>query len=227
MVTADKLQDIDTTGLKIKLHDIFTGVEQMEYAATQTGYVTIDLADAVLDTGVQQGSTARMNYYNALFNPLYGRLLVKLRMSSASDVFAFWGFKETLAAPTWKMTESHCGFMIYNGKLWFTTGDSGTPSARNQVTEISSADVTRWLIYELSVNRCRFYTLPFTVPYFEQEVEDKLAAGLVRKWSPLQANGSVTPKDEMHYFVFYVENTTGANQEMELQFIDYVEEYPD
>ena len=227
MVTADELQDIDTTGLKIRLHDIFTGVEQMEYAATQTGYVTIDLCDAVIDTGVQQGSTARMNYYNALFNPLYGRLLVKLRMSSASDVFAFWGFKETLAAPSWNMTESHAGFMLYNGVLYFSTGDSGTPSAHNQVTVIQDCDVTRWLVYEIEGSSGRFYSLPYTVPYFDKDVLPGLKQGLLRKWSPEYKNGIVTPKDVMHYFMFYVENATGAPQQMELQFIDYAETYPD
>jgi hypothetical protein len=227
MVTTDELQDMATQQLKIWQHDIFSGVEQMDYAATQTGAVTIDLCDAVLDTGIQSLSTARMNYYNALFNPMYGRLLVKLRLSSSSDVFAFWGFKQTLAAPTWGMTESHAGFMFYNGALYFSTGDSGTPSAHGQVTPITDCDVTRWLVYEIESNAGRFYSLPYTVPYFDKNVLPGLKQGLIRKWSPAYLNGSAVPQDSAHYFMFYVANTTGAAQVMELQFIDYAEVYPD
>ena len=87
--------------------------------------------------------------------------------------------------------------------------------------------MTRWLVYELSVNRARYYSLPFTVPYFAEDVVPKLEEGLLRKWSKLYTNGSVTPKNAAHYIVFYVENTTGAARDMRLQFIDYAEEYPD
>jgi len=227
MVTQSELEALLTTNLKIWQHDTFLSSEQLQQATNQTGYVTVGLQDALLDTGVQALSYARLNYFNALFNPLYGKLLLKLHISSKDNVFAFFGFKKTLDAPAFDMTESHAGFILYNGALYFSTGDGAIPSAHQQRTVIQDCDVTRWLVFKVEENKGMYYSLPYTVPFFDKDVLPGLKQGIIRKWSPVYQNGAVRPEDVAHYLVFFIRNSVGASKQMRLQFINYSEVYPD
>jgi hypothetical protein len=231
MVTEADMQDLMTTGLKTYFHDPLLVQDQFDTAVTQTATVTGSNCRVLMQTDVQQDSEARVNYNRSFFNPRYSVLRMKLRFNSASDVFAFWGFKSTLSAPTWHMDESHAGFMIYNGTLYAVTGGSlkGNPPdiVDYQTTPITDIDLTRWLIYEIEFNKFRWYSLPYTVPYFDKNVIPKLEEGLIRKWSQVYENGNVLPQDEMHYLVFYLTNSVGANKTMELQHVTYSEVYAD
>lgn len=227
MVTRAELQDLMTTGLKTWFHDCFLSSEMLDTSVTQTAAVYLGNSRLMLETGVQQDSEARANYLRAFYNPRYASLRLKLRMDDYEDVFAFWGFKSTLSAPSWGMTESHAGFMLYHGTLYFSTGNGAVLSPTCQVTPITDIDPSNWLTYELAYNSARWYSLPYTVPFFDVNVLPGLKQGLTRKWSQKYVNGVSLPSDEMHYIVLYATNTTGSSRYIECQSIDYQEVYPD
>lgn len=227
MVDQDGLQELMATGLKTYFHDPFLSTEQITQAVTQTGAITTNICQLKLDTGVQEGSTARANYAYQFFNPLYSKLYVKARLNSMADAFMFAGFTTSLAAPTWQMTTSHAGFMLKDDVLYFSTGN-GDPSAPNfQVTPIGNVDMTRWLTYKIDGYNFSWYSLPYTVPYFDKNVLPGLKQGMFRKWSKVYSNGSVLPDDTMHYLVFYITNGTNASKYLEVQKVNYAEVYPD
>lgn len=227
MVTEEELQDLMTTGLKTYFHDPFLSSEHITSAVTQTGYVYKNLAQLKVETGVQEASEARANYDREFFNPLYSILRFKMRLNSMADTFMFAGFKSTLAAPTWHMTETHAGIMLYDGTCYFVTGNGDPGSPFYQVTPIADIDMTRWLIYEIEGHTFRWYSLPYTVPYFDKNVLPGIKQGIIRKWSGLYTNGSVLPDDTMHYLVFYIKNNVGQNKYLELQHATFSEVYPD
>jgi len=227
MATLADLQDLLTTDLKTWFHDCFLSHDQVDTSLTQTAAAYQHVGQLKIETGVQEGSEARANYERSFFNPRYATVRFKVRISDAADAFAFFGFKDTLTAPTWGMTESHAGFMLYEGVLYLVTGNGDADAPANQVTPITDIDITRWLIYELSFYSGRWYSLPYTVPYFDKNVLAGLKQGMTRKWSNWTRNGSILPSDEMHYLVFYISNSTGASKSLEVQHVDYQEVYPD
>lgn len=231
MVTEAELQDLMSTGLKTYFHDAFLTHEHVDTATTQTASVVENITQLLLATGVQQDSEVRANYDRQFFNPRYGTLRFKARISDYTDLTMFLGFKSTLSAPTWGMTESCAGLYIDNandaGVLYFYTGNGDAAAPNYQATPIADIDVTRWITYELEFNRFRWYSIPYTVPYFDKNVEAGLKQGLFRKWSNVCTNGSVLPYDTMHYLVFYITNKTGFNKYIDLQHVTYSEVYPD
>jgi hypothetical protein len=231
MVSEAELRDLLTTGLKTWFHDCFLGDARMDTSVNQTGSVTQDVASLLLNTGVQQGSFARANYSRSFFNPRYAALRAKLRLNGMDDVTAFVGFKSTLTAPVWGMTESCAGLFIDagndNGVLYWYTGNGSLAEPAYQATPVMDVDMTRWLVFELEHHRMRYYSLPYTVPYFDKNVLPGIKQGIIRKWSGTYANGTTLPGDEMHYLVFYVSNATGYVRTLEAQYVDYSEVYPD
>jgi len=231
MITETGLQDLMTTGLKTYFHDPFLTHDHIDTFVTQTASVTENVTQLLLATGVQEASEVRANYDRAFFNPRYGTLRAKVRLNSMDDVFAFFGFKKTLSAPAWHMDESHAGIMLYEGNVYAVTGGSlknNPPDIVDyQVTPIADIDATRWLVYEIAYNSVRWYSLPYTVPYFDKNVLPGLKQGLIRKWSKPYVNGVVLPEDELHYIVFYLKNSVGSNKNLEVQHITYSEVYPD
>lgn len=220
-------QKLLSTSFKTWFHDNFFSTEHNTTATTQTGNVGQDLASLLVETGVQSASTARFNYDRSAFNPRYGTLHFKLNMNSMKDVFLFAGFKESLAAPAFAMTESHSGIILYNNVMYYSVGNGDALNPRQATVPITDADMTRWLVYRVNNNRFQYYSLPYTVPYFEENIPDKLREGFIRKWSPLYSTGSLMPKNSTHYLVFYISNSTGLDKTAELQFIDYGEFYAD
>jgi len=231
MVTEAELQDLMTTGLKTYFHDSFLTHENIDTAVTQTAAAYKYVTQLLLSTGVLQDSEARANYDRSFFNPRYGKLSIKARLNSMDDLTMFMGFKGTLAVPAWGMTEACAGLLIDNkndpGVLYFYTGNGSALHPAYQATPIMDIDMTRWLIYEIEFNRFRRYSLPFIVPYFDKNVEDKLKEGLSRKWSERTTNGSTLPADEMQYIMFYITNNVGTTKTMDVQHVTYSEVYPD
>jgi len=227
MVSQADLQALMATGLKTYFHDPFLASEHITTAVTQTGAVTLNLAQALVATGVQSWSEARANYDREYFNPLYSKLYFKARLNDIDAVTLFMGFKSTLAAPAWGMTETCAGILI-DGKNAPKVPYFYTASGSNyQATPILGMDMTRWLTYEIDGFKFRYYSLPYTVPYFDENVLPGIKQGIIRKWSGITTNGSTFPDDTMHYIVFYVKNHTGFNKYVELQFVNYAEVYPD
>ena len=231
MMSEKDLQDMMTTGLKTYFHDPFLSHDHIDTSVVQTASVTENVTQLLLATGVQEASDVRANYDRTFFNPRYGTLRVKVRLNSMADSFAFFGFKSTLADPSWQMTESHAGVMLYNGVMHAVTGGSlkGNPPGvvDYQVTPLMDLDATRWIVYEIEFNKIRWYSTPYTVPYFDKNVPPKLKQGIIRKWSLPYVNGVVLPQDELHYIVFYVKNEVGTNKSLEVQHVTYSEVYPD
>jgi len=231
MVTQSDLADLLTTGLKTRFHDCFLGSEHIDIAITQTAYVYRNLAQLLIATGVQQSSEARANYDRSFFNPRYGTLRFKMRLNDVKGLSFFIGFRSTLAAPAWGMTEGCAGLFMDDkndaGVLYFYTGNGDIAHPDYQATPIMDADLLRWLVFEIQFYKFRWYSLPYVVPYFDENVLPGLKQGMTRKWSKTMRNGSVLPADEMHYIYAYIKNAVGYNKYLELQFIDYAEVYPD
>lgn len=235
MVTSDELQDMAMTGLKTWIYDCFLSTEQWTRAVTQTGAITTGLQQLLLNTGIQQGSEARANYARAWLNPLYGTLYFKLRLSGMADVFMFAGLTTTLTDPEWTKASpmpawaqfSHAGIMVYQGALYFVTGDGDLASPQVRVTPITDADMTRWLVFKVEGDKFSWYSLPYTVPYFDKDVLPGIKQGIIRKWSGIYSNATCAPDDAQHYLVFYITNEVGANKTLEVQKVSYAEVYPD
>jgi len=231
MVTELELQDLMTTGLKTYFHDSFLSTEMVDTSLTQTAAVYKHVGQVLIASGVQEGSEARANYDVPIFNPRYGTLRIKLRLNSMKGCTVFVGFKGTLLAPTWGMTETCSGLFIDYAndaaRLYFYTGSGSAGAPASQVTPIVDIDMTRWLVFEISHNNMRYYSVPYTVPYFDKNVLPGIKQGMTRKWSKNYQNGSVLPADEMQYIVAYIKNHTGNNQTLDMQHITYSEVYPD
>jgi hypothetical protein len=132
----------------------------------------------------------------------------------------------TLPMPAWSKL-SHAGIMVYLGRLYFVTGTGDLYNPQVRVTEIADADMTRWLVFKVEGDRFSWYSLPYTVPFFDKDVLPGIKQGIIRKWSGLYSNASCAPDDAQHYLVFYVTNLVGASKQLEVQKISYAEVYPD
>lgn len=227
MVNLEDLQQLVTTDLKTYFHDAFLAYGHITDFSSQTGFIYKNLAQLLVSTGVQQASEARVNYDREYFNPLYAVLRFKMRMSDMAGLTMFAGFKSTLDAPTWGMTATCAGIYIDDkndpGVPYFYTADGDN----YQATPLIGMDMTRWLVYEIDGYKFRYYSLPYTVPYFDENVLPGLLQGMTRKWSGITTNGSYMPDDAMHYLVFYIRNEVGATKYLELQHVNYAEVYPD
>jgi len=231
MVSQDELQELMGGELKTYFHDQFLGTEQLARAVTQTGEITEELAQLRLSTGIQEGSTARANYNRQMMNPLYSKLYVKLRMNDMRDLDMFVGFKYDIGTPSWGMTTSCAGlFMDYkndNSKLYWYTGNGDLDHPKYQAVPISGIDTRSWHVFKMEGNRVSYWSVPYTVPYFDKNVLPGLKQGMTRKWSQVYACGSVMPADVNHYLMFWLRNRVGATKYMDVEKVNYAEVYPD
>ena len=205
--------------------------ENIVQATTDTGYIYTYNQLVKMETGIQSGSTARINYVRSAFNPLYSKLYFKMRLNDMDGVTMFAGLKHGIDAPYWGMTDSCAGIYIDwkndAQTLYFYTANGDSDYPNFQATPIKDIDMTRWLVFEIDGYKMRYYSLPYTVPYFDENVPDGLRQGIIRKWSNVYTNGSYIPNDSMHYIYFYIQNHTGDNKFIEIQKINYAEVYPD
>ena len=190
---------------------------------TQTASSTIKLCDTNIQTGIQSGSAARVNYTYPLFNPRYSELFLQLRLSSIDDVIAYFGFVETIETPTIDMTQSHAGIFIKDGVVSWSTGNGSTSAPTYQNTKITQLDVTRDIIYKFANQRMNWFPLPQIQPSFEYSV----VKSELSKWSNEYSNGSALPADTTHYFMAYIENTTNLNKQIILKRFFLNERWPD
>ncbi len=223
MISTDDVFELFGTQFRRFLYDNFYSTETMNDAVTQTGYVIKYLSELELATGVQEASTAKVYYNFPAFNPHYSKLFFKLQFSSIQNIFAFVGFKETTNTPTFDMTESHAGFMFYNGSVYSSTGNNDPLNPLQQRIFIAGMVPTNNLVYRIIKNRFAYYPLPISEPYFDG-IETVVST---RKWGAETLNGSVAPRNQDHYFMAHIENNTGADVQLRIKHVLYGEWYAD
>jgi len=188
--------------LKTFLYDNFYSTEHIELTTTATGALYNLIGEMSLTTGATLSSNCMTNYDIASFNPLYSEAIWKCFASSMDGCFAFWGFKDSLAEPTFDMTESHAGFMIEDGKLYASVAD-GTEQQR---VEIIGVDASRVENYKIEYNR--FFVEPLPL------VEEQLGLPGVlttfptinREWVEITQLSNYPPENKNHYIVQYINN---------------------
>ena len=210
--------------LNIFLYDNFYSTEHIELTTTVTGFLLNKIFEMKLTTGTTLSSTCMTNYDTPNFNPLYGEAVWKCFSSSMDDCFIFWGFKESLAEPTFDMSESHAGFMVEDGKLYASVAD-GTEQQR---VEIIGVDVVRVENYKINYNR--FFVQPLPL------VEEQLGLPGVlttfptinREWVEITQLSNFPPENKTHYIVQYINNgKNNLDKQFTLNRFIYKEVYAD
>jgi len=219
MITRAELMELLATGFNRFMYDQFLSTEQINSATTGSGVVTPRIMELEINTGIAANSTARCYYNTPWFNPVYSTAYFRFYLKEMSNVFAFIGFKENTAEPTFNMTQSHSGIMCYNGKMYFSTAN-GTNQKRVEITGI---DMTKDMIYKIEYNKLSTFPLPQIIPYFDTFriiTPDRI-------WTLKQTNETSKPKDEVHYLLLYIKNNATAEKYLRLKSITYGEEYAD
>jgi len=227
MVSQAEILELFGTQFRRFLYENFQSFYQIDEAVTQTGFVRKFLGETSLETGIQESSYAKITYNSAWFNPWFGELQFKLQLSSIADIFAFVGLKSTTALPTYNMTESHIGFIFYNGAVYATSADEYTQQRTYLGPAVSGLNPSNNIIYKISKNTFQTYPLPVKYAYFDKMTTDQLQSMLKRKWSSATVHGANPPEDQDHYFVAYIKNSTGEDKRLLIKHILYAEEYPD
>jgi len=212
-------EDENIEDLKIYFYDSMLTSEQFEADTGGTGYITPKATEMKMSAGVTSESFAWINYVGPYFNPLYAELILKLKLNSKRDMFAFWGFKEGLGNPTFNMIESHTGFMISNNKLYVSSANGYT----QQRVEIMEIDPT--LMYEYKIKNNEFWWKP--LPQIETYLGLPSIRRVERIWKLLQRNTNYPAIDEAHYIIIFVSNLTITEKYLLLNRIIYKEVYAD
>ena len=206
------------------LYDNYYSTENLDLTVIKTGHLDVKQFQMMLETGVTSNSTCKINYNIPYFNPLYGEAVWKCYMNEMDNCFAFFGFKETTADPTFDMIESHAGWMIYEGKLYASVAD-GTEQQR---VEIVGIDVTRVENYRINYNRFFIEALP--------QVESELGIpGILttfplikRKFVEVTQLSNYPPINQVHYIVQYIDNIkNNLNRRIYFNRFIYKEVYAD
>ena len=210
--------------LKTFLYDNFYSTEHIELTTIATGFLYNFLGEMRLTTGSTASSWCMTNYDIASFNPLYAEAVWKLYVNTMDGCFAFWGFKESLSAPTFDMIESHAGFMIYDGKLYASVADGD----EQQRVEIIGVDARRVENYKIAYNA--FFVEPLPA------VEESLGLpgflttfpSIKREWVEMTRLSNYPPQNQVHYIVQYIENgKNNADKKLTLNRFIYREVFAD
>ena len=214
--------------LKTFLYDNFYSTEHIELTTIATGFLYNLFGEMRLTTGTTASSTCMTNYDIASFNPLYSEAVWKGYVDSMDNCFAFFGFKESLAAPTFDMTESHAGFMIYDdgngGKIYASVAD-GTEQQRVELIGIDAARVEN---YKVAYNA--FFVEPLPAVETSLGLPGVLTTFpyIKREWVEMTRLTNYPPKNEVHYIVQYIENgKNNLNKILTLNRFIYSEVYAD
>jgi len=210
------MQEIEN--LRYYLHDNFLTSEQFKILTQEDAYMENKTCELKLGTGLKESGSILLSYDNPIFNPKYGELLVKLRLTSKDDVVAYWGFKQNLTEPTETMIESHAGFLLINGKLYATTGNG----SNQQKVQIQGLDLTKFYEYKIVYNKFYLAPLPEVLTYLGTPIIKKVPY----EFRLLQTNSTYPPKDQVHYLVFFIKNTTATEKLLYLTKLIYKEKYP-
>lgn len=231
MVDMNELLELLATKFNRFLFDNFYSTENLNSAVTGTGEVSSKIFELGLNTGVLASSTAKAYYNLNLFNPVYSNLYLRFYLNSMADCKVFIGFKESIADVDWldgvQIKESSSGLMIENGKLYAYSSRmtaAGPPAVYSQQkTEIGGIDVTKDFIYKIINEKFSTLPLPQVIPYFDGFriiTPDRI-------WTLRASNGTNPPEDKVHYLVFCIKNTTGAEKILRIKNLTYGEEYAD
>ena len=201
------------------LYDEYYSTENLNFTGTGTGYLNYNLFELSHETGVTQNSMCMTNYNLNYFNPIYGEAVWKCYMNSMDDCFAFFGFKETLAEPTYNMVESHSGFMINDGKLYASVADGYS----QQKVEIVGIDLTRVENYKIQYNK--FYIQP--LPVIEEQLGLPTILSINRVWKLMTTLSNFPPDNQVHYIMQYIKNSVGTNKIIKFNRFIYKEVYAD
>lgn len=210
---------VDIEDLKIYFYDSFLSEDQFNILDGGSGYVEIKPTYLKMSCGVTKSSYAHINYDGKFFNPLYAEAVFKLQLNTKTDMIAFWGFKDSLDAPTANMTESHAGFLIADNKIYLSTADGDN----QQKVEINTIDVTKMFEYKIRYNEFSYKPLP--------EIEMQLSLPTIisvdRVWKLLQTNSNYPPENQSHYLVAYIGNNATTGKYLYINRIIYKEQYAD
>lgn len=201
------------------IYDNYYSTETLNSTVTGTGFLRKKIFELSQETGVTQNSICMVNYDQPYFNPLYAEAVWKCYMNNKEDSFVFFGFKETLAEPTFVMTESHAGFMIYEGDLYASVADGDT----QQKVVIVGIDLTRVQNYKIEYDR--FYVMP--LPKIEEQLSLPTILSVDRIWKLQTTLSNFPPENMVHYIVQYIKNTIGANKKIIFNRFIYREVYAD
>ena len=201
------------------LYDNYYSTENLIPTTTATGYLRSNIFELSQETGITQNSISMINYNLPYFNPIYSEAVWKCYLNSMDDCFAFFGFKETLAEPTYNMIESHAGFMINAGKLYASVADGFT----QQKVEIIGIDATRVQEYKIEYNK--FFIKP--LPVVEEALGLPEIFSVERVWKMITALTNFSPINQVHYIVQYIKNFVGADKIIKFNRFIYREVYAD
>ncbi|MBA7577765.1 hypothetical protein ES708_19620 [subsurface metagenome] len=201
------------------LYDNYYSTEKIDLTITGTGFLGNKIFELSQETGVTVNSICMTNYDLPYFNPLYGEAVWKCYVDNADDCFAFFGFKETKAEPTYEMTESHSGFMLYEGKLYASVGDGDT----QQKVEIVGIDMTRVQNYKIEYDK--FYIQP--LPKTEVQLSLPTILSVDRVWKLMTSLTNFPPENKIHYIIQYIKNSVNANKIIKFNRFIYKEVYAD
>lgn len=201
------------------LYDEFYSTEQIESVTTNSAGVLVNIFECEINTNTISGSVAETFYNLNYFNPIYGEAVWKLRLNSMDDCFAFFGFKETTAAPTLNMIESHSGYMVSGGKLYASVADGYT----QQRVEIVGIDMTRVENYKIAYNKFSIQPLPM----IEEELGLPTIYSIDRTWKEMTVLSVNPPINEVHWIMQHIENTTNQAKYIKINRFIYKEVYAD
>jgi len=205
--------------LQYYFYDNFLSSESLTYDATFTGSVTAKLAELKLTTGVVQDSLVVLYYDPVIFNPLYSRVVFKLRLDDPKDCFAFIGYKETTAEPTFDMTESHAGWLFKNGRVYVSVADG----YHQQRVEVIGIDPVRFMNYQIEYNKFSAQPLPIV----EESLSLLTILSVDRTWKLMDTLTNCPPINEAHYLVMSIKNSVNAEKNLYVNRIIYREVYAD
>ncbi|MBA7636775.1 hypothetical protein ES703_44403 [subsurface metagenome] len=201
------------------IYDEYYSTEQLNLTVTNTGYLRKHIFELSQETGVTENSICLTNYNLSYFNPLYAEAIWKCYMNNADDSFVFFGFKKTLAEPTFAMIESHAGFMVNEGKLYASVADGDT----QQKVEIIGVDLTRVQNYKIQYNK--FSVMP--LPKIEVALGLPKVLSVDRVWKLQTTLSNFPPENQVHYIVQYIKNFVGADKRIIFNRFIYKEVYAD
>jgi len=184
------------------IYDNYYSTEHIELTTIATGFLYNKITGLTLSTGITANSICMLNYDRAMFNPLYSEAVWKCYMNSQENCFAFFGFKESLAEPTFDMIESHAGFMIEDGKVYASVAN-GTEQQR---VELIGIDATRVENYKIAYNRFFVQPLPMAEEVLSLPGILSTFPHIKRTWEEVTELSNYPPQNHVHYIVQYITN---------------------
>ena len=217
-----EIQDIpyiNAEDLNKYIYDSYQSTEMLEELTTQTGFTSASIFELEQNTGVTANSIAQIYYNLNYFNPLYAEAVWKCYMNDMTDCFAFFGFKETIGQPTYDMTESHAGFMVNNGKLYASVADGYS----QQRVEIVGIDMKKVQEYKINYNSFSIRPLPIV----EEVLGLPSVKSIERVWKEYTTLSDFPPKNQVHWIMQFIKNSTGEEKYIRFNKFIYREVYAD